>query len=102
MSHFKDDDVFRTLEALPSKDPRQQYDYVKTLDRRRRLASRKSSSRRGEIYRYFSAGDDDTDAAAADALEDVTAEEKRICLQAVKAMTGSLDTKRKARSVPRH
>lgn len=88
--------MFRTLEGLPSKNPMQHYNQVKTLDRRKRIASRKSSSRRGELFRQFSSGEDyvDTDAR----FDDVNSEGERMRrLQAVKALTGSLETKRIAR-----
>ena len=94
---ISDDDVFRTLEALPSKDLRQRYDQVKTLDRKKRMASRKSSSRRGDISRLFSSVDTPDADVATLMPDDVTADEKRRRLDAVKALTGSLDTKRKAR-----
>ena len=98
-----DDEVFRTL---PSKDPLKRYDFVKTIDRRlrRRAALRKSSSRRGEAHRQFAgvlaASGEHTDGI--DDHEDLevnSKEEKRRRLESVKALTGSLDNKRQARSV---
>ena len=67
---------------------------VKTLDRKKRLASRKASSRRGDISRQLSQRSGGSHVTGLS-----TEEEQWRRLQSIKALTGSLDSKRRARLV---